>query len=88
MIKLAFCTSISSSLKFLTLIVYQHPAGTYKYIEADTLLNSSTAAGVEIMVAGPIASPFTEIAKVIGATVPPVGIATLALKNAWKRARH
>jgi hypothetical protein len=66
----------------------QHPAGTFKNTTLLMLLNSSTAAGVEIIVVSANGSPFTEISTVIGATVPPVGIATLAPKEILNLARH
>jgi hypothetical protein len=46
-----------------------------------TLLNSPTAAGVEIMLVPGIASPLIAIASEIGPTVPPVATAIFPLKD-------
>jgi hypothetical protein len=51
-------------------------------------LNSSAAAGVEIIIVEGIASPLIAIANEIGATVPPVGIAIFAPNETRNLARH
>jgi hypothetical protein len=70
------------------LAVKQHPRGTSIKMEEETLKNSSTAAGVTIIVVEGIASPFKAIANEIGPTVPPVGTAILAPKVTLNLARH
>ena len=56
----------------------QHPAGTSIRVDAETLLNSSTAAGVLIVNELAILSPLIRTAISTGATVAPVESATLA----------
>jgi hypothetical protein len=55
----------------------QHPAGTSIIVDADTLLNSCTAAGVLIVLELATPSPLIRTANSIGSTVAPSDKATL-----------
>jgi hypothetical protein len=57
-------------------------------IELNTLLNSLTAPGVEIIVVVATASPLIARAKESGATVASAGSAMFPPKETLKRARH
>ena len=70
------------------LIELQHPLGTSMNIEEYTLKNSSTAAGVTVIVVAGIASPSIAIANDTGPTVSPVGTAALAPKETRYLALH
>jgi hypothetical protein len=73
---------------FLTLTVTQQAAGTSRYTALAMFENSSTAAGVTIIVDDATGSPLIVIAREIGSTVPPVRIAIFPLKKALNLARH
>ena len=66
---------------FLTVTVSQHPLHISTFIARDTLKNSSTAAGVTVIVLDGRVEPSIVIASEIAPTVPPVGTAIFAPKS-------
>ena len=77
--KMIFMWIIGGVLILRTATVEQRQIwGTATIMSAPTLPNSSTAAGVIVMVLDGSISPSTAIARLIASTVPPVGTAMLA----------
>lgn len=78
---LALATLIACVDVFLTEIAWQQPQGSHTSVAIDTLLNASTAVGVEIASVDKSGSPSTAIANEIAPAVPPVGTAIFPLNS-------
>ena len=77
----AFCTKIGCVLVLRTDKDSQQPEKIAALIALLTLKNSSTAAGVTIIVLAGSVAPSIVMATEIAPTVPPVGIAIFAPKS-------